>query len=210
MTLANSPVNLDHAGIGQEGAGAFAIERAELVHVLKDRPELQPVARHQPHSPLHCLQAAEGGELVDDDDQARRGLDLAAALQLDEVLGLEARQQVLSVVQLRRQRRERSPHEVRRQVGDHADGVGEVDAVPEGRPALVVDEDERDILGAVGAGQRDESANGLAWFSLDVEKPDLFAAREERLRKTGASVVAIANGIEAVDPWGTRLRLIKL
>lgn len=63
---------------------------------------------------------------------------------------------------------------------------------------------------SAGAGQRDESANGLAWFSLDVEKPDLFAAREERLRKTGANVVPIANGIEAVDPWGTRLRLIKL
>lgn len=63
---------------------------------------------------------------------------------------------------------------------------------------------------SAGAGRRDDKATGLAWFSLEIEKPDLFAAQEERLRKAGADVTAIANGIEVSDPWGTRMRLIRL
>jgi catechol 2,3-dioxygenase len=63
---------------------------------------------------------------------------------------------------------------------------------------------------SVGAGRRDETATGLAWFSLEVEKHDLFAAQEERLRQAGAQVAALANGLEAVDPWGTRVRLVKV
>jgi catechol 2,3-dioxygenase len=38
----------------------------------------------------------------------------------------------------------------------------------------------------------------------------LFAARQERLRQAGVEVAAIANGVEAVDPWGTRVRLVKI
>jgi len=63
---------------------------------------------------------------------------------------------------------------------------------------------------SAGAGHRDESATGLAWFSLEIEKPDLFAAQEERLRKAGADVATITGGIEVRDPWGTRVRLIRL
>ena len=63
---------------------------------------------------------------------------------------------------------------------------------------------------SAGAGRRDEAATGLAWFSLEIEKPDLFAAREERLRQAGVEVSTVANGIEAADPWGTRVRLIKV
>ena len=63
---------------------------------------------------------------------------------------------------------------------------------------------------SAGAGRRDDKATGLAWFSLEIEKPDLFAAQEERLRKAGADVTAIAGGIEVSDPWGTRVRLIRL
>jgi hypothetical protein len=63
---------------------------------------------------------------------------------------------------------------------------------------------------SAGAGRRDETATGLAWFSLEVEKQDLFAAQEERLRQAGAQVAALANGLEAVDPWGTRVRLVKV
>jgi catechol 2,3-dioxygenase len=51
---------------------------------------------------------------------------------------------------------------------------------------------------------------GLAWFSLVTDKPDIVAAREQRLRKTGAKVTALADGLEAVDPWGTRIRLLKV
>ena len=90
----------------------------------------------------------ERRELVDDDDERRRGVDLAAALELDEVLGLVPGEQVLAVVQLGRERRERPAHEVRRQVGDEADGVRQLDAVAEGRAALVVDEQEGDALRA--------------------------------------------------------------
>ena len=63
---------------------------------------------------------------------------------------------------------------------------------------------------SAGAGRRDETATGLAWFSLEVEKQDLFAAQEERLRQAGAQVPALANGVEAVDPWGTRVRLVRV
>ncbi|MBR0830546.1 VOC family protein [Bradyrhizobium manausense] len=61
-----------------------------------------------------------------------------------------------------------------------------------------------------GAGRRDDSMTGLAWFSLVTEKQELLAAQEARLRKAGAKVEALANGVEAVDPWGTRVRLIKV
>jgi catechol 2,3-dioxygenase len=47
---------------------------------------------------------------------------------------------------------------------------------------------------SAGAGRRDERATGLAWFSLEVEKPDMFAAQEERLRQSGAQVATLANG----------------
>ena len=63
---------------------------------------------------------------------------------------------------------------------------------------------------SAGAGRRDDAATGLAWFSLEIDKPDLFAAKEERLRQTGVAVASVANGIEAADPWGTRVRLIKV
>jgi catechol 2,3-dioxygenase len=63
---------------------------------------------------------------------------------------------------------------------------------------------------SAGAGRRDEAATGLAWFSLEIEKADLFAAKEERLRQAGLPVAAVANGLEAADPWGTRVRLVKI
>ncbi|MCK1755691.1 VOC family protein [Bradyrhizobium sp. 137] len=61
-----------------------------------------------------------------------------------------------------------------------------------------------------GAGQRDDQMTGLAWFSLVTEKHDILAAQEERLRKVGARVRALADGLEAVDPWGTRVRLLRV
>jgi catechol 2,3-dioxygenase len=61
-----------------------------------------------------------------------------------------------------------------------------------------------------GAGPRDDTTTGLAWFSLVTEKEEILAAQEERLRKGGAQVAALPNGVEAVDPWGTRVRLIKV
>jgi catechol 2,3-dioxygenase len=63
---------------------------------------------------------------------------------------------------------------------------------------------------SAGAGRRDDAATGLAWFSLDIDKPDLFAGVEERLRKSGAEIAVQADGIEAADPWGTRVRLVRV
>jgi catechol 2,3-dioxygenase len=61
-----------------------------------------------------------------------------------------------------------------------------------------------------GAGQRDSATTGLAWFSLEIEAQDVLLVQEERLRQTGAPAVAVTNGIETIDPWGTRVRLIKV
>jgi catechol 2,3-dioxygenase len=63
---------------------------------------------------------------------------------------------------------------------------------------------------SAGAGHRDDKATGLAWFSLEIAKADLFAAQEERLRKVAGDFVTVTGGIEVSDPWGTRVRLIKL
>ena len=98
----------------------------------------------------------ERGELVDDDDQARRRGDLAPALELDEVLGLVLGEDVLAVPQLGRQRRQGPAHQVRGQVGDQADGVRQVDAVAEGRPTLVVDEQEAEPLRRVRHGHAED------------------------------------------------------
>ena len=63
---------------------------------------------------------------------------------------------------------------------------------------------------SAGAGPRDETATGLAWFSLEIDKAELFAAKEERLRQAGVQLTAVSNGLEAADPWGTRIRLVKV
>jgi catechol 2,3-dioxygenase len=63
---------------------------------------------------------------------------------------------------------------------------------------------------SAGAGRRDGTATGLAWFSLEIAQADLFAARQERLRQAGVEVATVANGIEAADPWGTRVRLVSV
>ena len=63
---------------------------------------------------------------------------------------------------------------------------------------------------SAGAGRRDDAATGLALFSLEIATPDILQAQEQRLRQSGAAVATIANGIETSDPWGTKVRLIKV
>jgi catechol 2,3-dioxygenase len=63
---------------------------------------------------------------------------------------------------------------------------------------------------SAGSGRRDDTATGLAWFSLEVAAPEILQAQEQRLRQAGAPAAAIADGIETSDPWGTKLRLIKV
>jgi catechol 2,3-dioxygenase len=62
---------------------------------------------------------------------------------------------------------------------------------------------------SAGAGRRDDAATGLAWFSLEVAKPEMLEAQERRLRRAGAPAAAISNRNETADPWGTKVRLIK-
>ncbi|MXQ14370.1 VOC family protein [Microvirga makkahensis] len=62
---------------------------------------------------------------------------------------------------------------------------------------------------SAGAGMRDETATGLAWFSLHVADSAILEQQEQRLRKAGAAVATITGGIETADPWGTRLRLLR-
>jgi catechol 2,3-dioxygenase len=61
-----------------------------------------------------------------------------------------------------------------------------------------------------GAGQRDDAATGLAWFSLEIAAQEILEAQQQRLRQAGAPTVALTNGIETMDPWGTRVRLIQV
>jgi len=63
---------------------------------------------------------------------------------------------------------------------------------------------------SAGAGPRDNAATGLAWFSLEVETQEILQAQTLRLRQAGAPALAIADGIETADPWGTKVRLIKV
>ena len=63
---------------------------------------------------------------------------------------------------------------------------------------------------SAGAGPRDETATGLASFSLEVATEEILQAQTMRLRQAGAPATAIEQGIETSDPWGTKLRLIKV
>jgi catechol 2,3-dioxygenase len=63
---------------------------------------------------------------------------------------------------------------------------------------------------SAGAGPRDDTAMGLAWFSLEVATDEILQAQTLRLQHAGAPTTAIEDGIETSDPWGTGLRLIKV
>ncbi|MHB8284987.1 MAG: hypothetical protein ACYDD1_09960 [Caulobacteraceae bacterium] len=47
--------------------------------VLEDRPELQPVTRHEPKGTLYGFQAAQGGELVQKEEDGWCALEGALA-----------------------------------------------------------------------------------------------------------------------------------
>lgn len=61
---------------------------------------------------------------------------------------------------------------------------------------------------SAGAGRRDPRSTGLDWFSLEVAGPGVFAAQAERLKAGGRDVTPAGNGVETIDPWGTRVRLL--
>ena len=97
----------------------------------------------------------QGGELVDDEHQARHGLVArphARHVVLD-VLGVGPGQLVLAAPQLGAQRLQGPGGQVPVEVGDHAHRVGQARAVLERRPALVVHQHERHRLGRVAHAQ---------------------------------------------------------
>lgn len=60
-----------------------------------------------------------------------------------------------------------------------------------------------------GAKERNAMETGLHWFSITVRNPDDLEAQKTRLRAAGYVLVEMENDmVEAIDPWGTRLRLV--
>ena len=98
----------------------------------------------------------EGGELVDHDDQPGQRRPTGHGPVLGEVGGAGRPQDPLPPADLGLQADERPLGEPVVEVGDHADGVGQVGAGVERRPALVVDEHERQVVRARPGGQRDD------------------------------------------------------
>jgi len=59
-----------------------------------------------------------------------------------------------------------------------------------------------------GAGLRDNDRAGLAWFSVEAGD-GVYNATVSRLKTANASIDSTRGGIETVDPFGTRIRLVK-
>lgn len=57
------------------------------------------------------------------------------------------------------------------------------------------------------AGPRQEAMTGLDWFSLHTTDEAILEGRRADLQVKGFAVSAIEGGFEALDPWGTRVRL---
>ncbi|MFL5069294.1 MAG: VOC family protein [Xanthobacteraceae bacterium] len=59
-----------------------------------------------------------------------------------------------------------------------------------------------------GAGRRDDSHAGLAWFSIEANDGATLDTLAARLRAAGAPLMPTQAGFETTDPWGTRIRLV--
>jgi hypothetical protein len=59
--------DLQHTRVGDKSIGPRALEVFQLAHVLKDGPELQAIARHQPHGAFHRFQTAKGCKFIKED-----------------------------------------------------------------------------------------------------------------------------------------------
>jgi len=60
-----------------------------------------------------------------------------------------------------------------------------------------------------GAGLRDPSRAGLAWFSMEAADAKALDGVATRLKAASAIVASAPGGIETADPWGTRVRIVK-
>jgi catechol 2,3-dioxygenase len=61
-----------------------------------------------------------------------------------------------------------------------------------------------------GATERDPSASGLEFLSLEVRDADVLSAQQFRLVRPGSVPTLVEGGIEATDPWGTKVRLLRI
>jgi catechol 2,3-dioxygenase len=60
-----------------------------------------------------------------------------------------------------------------------------------------------------GAGRRDDARAGLSWFSVEAADGAAYDGALARLKAAGVSVETMADCIETMDPWATRIRLVK-
>jgi catechol 2,3-dioxygenase len=60
---------------------------------------------------------------------------------------------------------------------------------------------------SAGAEARDQNRAGLSWLALGAADADTFDRVGARLAQAGAKFTPISEGIEATDPWGTRVRI---
>jgi catechol 2,3-dioxygenase len=61
------------------------------------------------------------------------------------------------------------------------------------------------IWQSAGAGPRDDDRAGLAWFTMEAD-PATLAAVREHLKRADIPAQDMEGGLEARDPWGTRVR----
>jgi catechol 2,3-dioxygenase len=62
---------------------------------------------------------------------------------------------------------------------------------------------------SAGAEARDQNRAGLSWLALEAADTDTFDRVGARLAQAGAKLTPISEGIEATDPWGTRVRITR-
>jgi catechol 2,3-dioxygenase len=60
-----------------------------------------------------------------------------------------------------------------------------------------------------GAGMRSNDRAGLAWFAMEAANDQALDQVKMRLSAAGAAITTLPNGIEATDPWGTRVRFVR-
>jgi catechol 2,3-dioxygenase len=62
---------------------------------------------------------------------------------------------------------------------------------------------------SAGAKGRDQDRAGLSWFVLEAADSDTFDRAGAHLAQAGVKLAPISDGIEATDPWGTRVRVTR-
>ena len=62
---------------------------------------------------------------------------------------------------------------------------------------------------SAGAKERDPDRAGLSWLVLEAADSDTFDLVRARLAQAGTKLTPTSDGIEAADPWGTRVRITR-